>query len=173
MSRRLLRAICDPRLTAVGLLLLQLGLLSGGHLLHDWMHGLQSADRSCGTCDSHRAAAARPVEHRCGSGPAGEESTLEESAAAGEAACCVGNGHRHPTEDSAASDPNLSSDKRADHCWSWDCAFFRGLHQSTVLAEQVTAVSLDHLLERLAAPADSIAATGGSLTLWARGPPLV
>ncbi|MCE2792902.1 MAG: hypothetical protein ACK493_02000 [Planctomycetota bacterium] len=189
MHGRLLRAICDTRAIAVGLIVLQFGLSSGGHLLHAWMHAWQDGPQGCRSCTLHAAS----------------DSPISLSAEGGKEAGCEVNHSNHccgsrqvlasssppvvdvpqgnlrgeePLTVSVASrfemlDRSIQSRADSQRCWSEDCAFYRGLHQASALAVQPAMISLDQLLERMTLPMDAAAAKRIAFSLRARGPPSV
>lgn len=174
MSGRLLRAIFDTRLIAVGLIVLQLGLSTGGHMLHAWMHALQ--DNNCASCSAHSVATralstesqALSTESRTTNCCSSRHSLASDSQWDN---CC---GDQLPPGDSKEKIPLgqlLKSDPSGGRCWSLDCAFYRGVHQTSTLTEQPVAHSLDQLRESLAVPTEATAVPGISFSLRARGPP--
>jgi hypothetical protein len=163
MSPRRNIPFLNSRWTAFWLVLLQLGVIGLGHPLHQWMH--ESA---------HLAARAVHSGHgTCGGCPA---ETTESRAAASHSDCCSSAGESGCGEDFQSS-PGINEfgiglTSPAPHrCWSWDCAFFRGMHQPLTVTQPATLVGLDLPSIEFLLPSDLSAEIGEHFSLRARGPP--
>ncbi len=202
MSRRLLRVICAPRLIAVGLLILQLGLSTGGHVLHAWMHALQDGTEACSSCVQHGSTDGTPEFCKAGSGTSEghRQSGLREQRHS--SSCCASRetvvthspcstcpqsitlpaitlpaitlpaitlADQHAS--SQAADCRVLRTPGGHLCWSGDCAFYRGTHQTSVVAEYPSALCFDQQLELWSIPADDLAVNWTHFCLRARGPP--
>jgi|GEM_PF-3261056 hypothetical protein len=177
MFGRLLRATCDTRLIAVGLIVLQLGLSSGGHLLHAWMHALQDGPR-CGSCPLHSST--QSAEARSDSAtacckqsqPTGCCSSKQTPALDHQPGHCCGVAQLQAgTKVSMPHHVSIGPESVSHRCWSMDCAFYRGIHQTSTLAAQTAAISLDQPWHSLAAATDVTVVTSIFFSLRARGPP--
>ena len=153
----------NSRWTAVWLVLLQLGVIGFGHPLHQWMH--ESA---------HAAARDAHSGHgTCGGCPA--EKTVSR-AAASLSDCSSSACESSCSEDSENSlgihERGTGLTSPAPHrCWSWDCAFFRGMHQPLTVTQPASLVGLDLPSFEFLLPSDLAAEIGEHFSLRARGPP--
>lgn len=157
--------------TAVWLVLLQLGVIGLGHPLHQWIHeSAHVADRaahldhgSCGGC---------PAETICS-----HAGTTFSHAGVSHSKCCASAAESGCSEDFQSS-PGINEfgtglTSPAPHrCWSWDCAFFRGMHQPLTVTQPVSLVGLDLPSFEFLLPSDLSAEVGELFSLRARGPPL-
>jgi hypothetical protein len=163
MSPRRNIPFLNSRWTAVWLVLLQFGVIALGHPLHSWMH--ESA---------HSVARASHASHGSCGGCVAEP--VSESGVAAQSSCCA-------SADEQANNDNLKSgvdaterevglNSPAPHrCWSWDCAFFRGMHQPLTLTQSPPLVGLDLPSFEFACLSNLTAQIGEHFSLRARGPP--
>lgn len=163
MSPRRNISFLNLRWTALWLVLLQLGVIGLGHPLHQWMH--ESAHLTAGAAHSSHGT--------CGGCPA---ETTDSRASASHTVCCSSTG-KEASDVGAQNSPDINGrgtglNSPAPHrCWSWDCAFFRGMHQPLTVTQPASLVGLDLPSFELSLPSDLFAEIGEHFSLRARGPP--
>lgn len=149
--------------TAVWLVLLQFGVIALGHPLHSWMHesahtvahATNASHGSCGGCVSEPVRVSEIAPHSSCCASANEQAS---------------DGNCKSQVDAAEREVGLNT-PAAHRCWSWDCAFFRGMHQPLTLTQSAPLVGLDLPSFEFACLSDLTAEIGEHFSLRARGPP--
>jgi hypothetical protein len=168
MSPRRNIPFLNSRWTALWLVLLQLGVIGLGHPLHQWMHesahlaarAVHSGHGTCGGCPAETADSRAIASHSDCCASVCESSVCESN--------CSENSENSPGINERGTGLTTPAPHR---CWSWDCAFFRGMHQPLTVTQPATLVGLDLPSIEFLLPADLSAEIGEHFSLRARGPP--